>query len=364
VSKKTGSGPPPPPPPPDDSPLLASDEAFPSEETSDALGEALVSVLDSGATQLLSTALLSGLSEGSADWSWAYDSGGAAVNAGNPSEESQSLEDLWNTYEGKSIDTSQELAGNAPITTGDAANTFAPTINVPGSGQFTVQYGGVGNDGIPTIILTAAGPSSPEQPTGTPSGTQTPQPAPDGAPTISSPTPTPQPGSTSAPYDPAAPDPSTRGILQGDPGQDDTQADRQIPAGVLEPKFLPELARVLIQVWNIFGGEPDLEHNPETPPDPEYSPKMPELPDPLAPGPPPPELPSIPAEPDALRPSPELGLSEAEADLWEDAVRYEAEVSEILDSVAALAKGALEIFPPVIQTDSIRNLTGESSLDY
>ncbi|MBV8275694.1 MAG: hypothetical protein JO170_10620 [Verrucomicrobia bacterium] len=125
-------------------------------------------------------------------------------------------------------------------------------------------------------------------------------------------------------------------------------------AGVLEPELWQEIAKVFIAVYNFFWGGPDSKYNPDTPPDPEYPTEMPELPDPLPAGPPPPE----PAEPETLGPSEDLGLSEEEANVWEDAVRYQAQVSEILDSVAALVGDLLgDVFPPIL-TDSSGNLIG------
>jgi hypothetical protein len=82
--------------------------------------------------------------------------------------------------------------------------------------------------------------------------------------------------------------------------------------------------------------------------------EAPELPDPLAPPPPPPEPLENPDPWDALRPSEDLGLTEEEANVWEEALWDQ----DLLDKVFAAGADLLGDFFPPILTDSSGNLIG------
>jgi hypothetical protein len=153
-----------------------------------------------------------------------------------------------------------------------------------------------------------------------------------------------------------------RGPLAGHPAGSELPVLPRTALGILaalppvtDPKLWAEIARTLLQLIKIYGGEPDSSYNPETPPAEEYPVDMPELPDPLAP--PPMEPPQAIAEPDpwdALRPSENLGLSEDEANLWEETLWDQ----DFLDKAfAGFADLLGDFFPPVL-TDSSGNLVG------
>jgi hypothetical protein len=151
----TTTGPPPPPeaPPTLDSPL-AEDTGFLPGETGDTLGEDVVSVLDSGATQLASAPFLSGLSGGSADFSWAEASGGlggdsdGTLTAQNDTASPGSLADFTGTSTG---------TGPTSTSSYDASQASAPASGAPSSSLLSrtdlLAYDPPANSGVASDVV-------------------------------------------------------------------------------------------------------------------------------------------------------------------------------------------------------------------